>query len=224
MNIDAIENLGIARVLERGTGEVIERSAAAILVRDSVSGAYLIACDDPVEGEVLLGRCAALGCKLLMVSNEALIETAFTRCGFSDRIVCYQVAYYGPSPELDDGLTVRAAELRDLSFLLETYHNLSAEDLERLVKMQNILFGYAQGQLVGFIGEHLEGSMGLLYILPKFRRKGYAAALEKRFIARTLARGFVPFGQVDVGNLASLRLQEKLGLTRSERPIGWMWK
>jgi len=36
--------------------------------------------------------------------------------------------------------------------------------------------------------------------------------------------GLVPFGQVEIHNQASLALQEKLGLTRSEGTIIWMWR
>ncbi len=43
-------------------------------------------------------------------------------------------------------------------------------------------------------------------------------------MARTMEDGFVPFGQVEKDNLASLRLQAKLGMTQSERLIVWMWK
>ncbi|SFQ28916.1 hypothetical protein SAMN02910358_01412 [Lachnospiraceae bacterium XBB1006] len=46
-----------------------------------------------------------------------------------------------------------------------------------------------------FEREHLEGSIGLLHVTPKFRRKGYAMALQK-----------------------------KLGLTQSENTISWMWR
>ena len=86
------------------------------------------------------------------------------------------------------------------------------------------MLGYEGDHPVGFIGEHLEGSMGILYVFPAYRHKGYGAALQKQMIASTMDRGFVPFGQVEKSNLASLRLQEKLGMTRSDNLIVWMWR
>ena len=74
------------------------------------------------------------------------------------------------------------------------------------------------------IGEHLEGSMGLLYVFPEFRRKGYAVALEKSMIVKTLSEGYIPFGQVEKNNRASVLLQKKIGMTISDRLICWMWK
>ena len=87
-----------------------------------------------------------------------------------------------------------------------------------------MFLGYKGALLAGFIGEHLEGSMGLLYVFPEFRRKGIATALEKYYIARTMEKGFVPFGQVEKDNKESLLLQKKLNMTQSEKLTIWMWK
>ena len=96
--------------------------------------------------------------------------------------------------------------------LTQSYHMISPKEMAMVVDRKTMFLGYNGDQLVGFIGEHLEGSMGLLYVFPEFRRRGFAAALQRRLIARTMERGFVPFGQVEKDNLASLRLQEKLNL------------
>ncbi|MBQ7147293.1 MAG: GNAT family N-acetyltransferase [Pseudobutyrivibrio sp.] len=64
----------------------------------------------------------------------------------------------------------------------------------------------------------------LLYILPKFRRRGYVSELEKEMSRRTLAKGYIPFGQVEVDNEASIKLQESMGHTKSENTVMWMWK
>ena len=66
--------------------------------------------------------------------------------------------------------------------------------------------------------------MGLLHVFPEYRRRGFATALQKQYMMRTMKRGYLPFGQVDRNNAASLALQEKLGLQRSDDLIVWMWK
>lgn len=173
MDVCGIEYLGIDRVLKRGSGEIIASQDDALLVRDSVSGAYLLACEDPTD---------------------------------------------------DTGLTVRAAGESDLPMLVENYDLVSPEELAQIVRRQKMLLGYDGERLIGFMGEHLEGSMGLLYVFPEYRHKGFGAALQRHLMARTMEDGFVPFGQVEKDNLASLRLQAKLGMTQSERLIVWMWK
>ena len=223
MEISGIDLLGIDRVLKRGSGEILADTATALLVRDAVSGAYFLACDDLSAGLSLLDRYAG-DCKQLMVANEALGKAAFARYGFSGKLECYQVAYFGEKPAPDSRLTIRVAEESDLPLLAENYRLISREELEAVVQRGSILLGYNGGNLVGFIGEHLEGSMGLLYVFPEHRRKGYGAALQTALIAKTMEQGFVPFGQVEKDNQNSFGLQEKLGMTRSQNRIVWMWK
>ncbi len=224
MDISGIDYLGLDRVLKRGSGEIIAERDDALLVRDSVSGAYLLGCGDETAGLSLLDRHIGRDCNLLMVSNCSLGREAFKKYGFLDMFECYQAAYYGEKPPIDAVLSVRTAEERDLPMLMENYDLISPEELEKVVGRQSILLGYDQGQLIGFIGEHLEGSMGLLYVFPEYRRRGFGSVLQKHLIARTMEQGFIPFGQVKKDNLASLKLQEKLGMTRSENLIAWMWK
>lgn len=219
-----VDCMGLDRVLRRGTGDILVQRADALLVRDRVSGAYLLACEDETLGLSLLDAYADQPLDLLMVTDVNVGRAAFMRYGFSDMFECYQVAYFGAPPPLDERVTVREAQASDLPALLQHYSLISPAELAHIVARGRLLLGYAQGAWVGFIGEHLEGSMGLLYVFPEYRRQGFAAALEKAFIARTMAEGFTPFGQVEKSNVASLRLQEKIGMTRSEELILWMWK
>ncbi len=223
MDIDKIDCLGLDRVLKRGTGEVIAESDDALFLRDRISGAYMLACEDEAVGLALLDRYVSRDCKLLMVSNHALGTAAFERYGFSEKLVCYQAAYYGEKPA-GTGLTVRTADERDLPVLINHYQLISPEELASIVRRKSVLLGYDQGCLIGFIGEHLEGSMGLLYVFPEYRRRGFGAALQNCFMVKTMEKGFVPFGQVEKNNQNSLHLQKKLGMTVSDSLIVWMWR
>jgi GNAT superfamily N-acetyltransferase len=66
---------------------------------------------------------------------------------------------------------------------------------------------------VGFIGLHADGAMGMLEILPKYRRRGYATELVATIADTLLARGWLPWGQIFCDNEASIELNEKLGMT-----------
>ena len=224
MNLSSIENLGIGRVLKRGTGEIIYRDSDAILVWDKVSKAFLFACDDTKKGLSTLDNYINEDCNLLMVSDYDLGKSAFTRYGFEDMIECYQVAYYGEKPKEDTTISFRVANINDIDVLLENYDMISPDELREVVERGNIILGYYDNTLIGFIGEHLEGSMGILYVFPEYRKKGFATALQKHMIAITMEKGFVPFGQVDKDNEISLKLQKKLGMVSSENLITWMWR
>ena len=224
IDISCIDYLGIDRVLKRGTGEIIEDQAEALFVHDTVSGAYFLACENTALCLSLLDRHVDRGIGLLMASNAALGRIVFERYSFSDKLECFQVAYYGELPVNDSILRIRVAARSDLPMLTQSYHMISPKEMAMVVDRKTMFLGYTGDQLVGFIGEHLEGSMGLLYVFPEFRRKGIATALEKYYIDRTMEKGFVPFGQVEKNNKESLLLQKKLNMTQSEKLTIWMWK
>lgn len=218
-----IDFLGIDRILKRGTGRIIEEREGALLAYDEVSGAYFLACGDLALAFSVFEPYAEK-CRLLMCTNIEVGRAILKKYGFAETLECYQVAYYGAPPNADDRLKVRVADKTDLPLLTKTYDLISAEEIAKVVERGMLLLGYDGDNLVGFIGEHLEGSMGLLYIFPQCRRKGYATVLEKLYIKRTIEQGFIPFGQVECSNAASLILQERLGLERSDNIIVWMWK
>ena len=85
------------------------------------------------------------------------------------------------------------------------------------------MFGIdAEGELAAFAGVHAEGSMGMLEVLPAYRRRGMGEALEAWLIGWMLERGRVPFCQIFDGNEASLRLQKKLGLKLASGRLYWV--
>ena len=224
MDVTGIDYLGLGRVLRRGTGEIVEQNEGLLFLRDSVSGAYFLACEDAAEGRDVLARHVDEKTDLLMVADCALGRETFRTYGFAGGIECHQAAWYGEKPAATSALQVRPAEEKDLDLLIRSYEHISPAEMALVVKRRKLLLGYEGGELVGFVGEHLEGSLGLLLVFPPFRRRGFGEALEKIMIAKTMEEGFIPFGQVTKDNAASLRLQKKLGLTVSENLICWMWR
>ena len=224
MDLSRIEYLGLERVLKRESGEIIADTGNALLIRDSISGAYMLACEDSESGLEMMDEHIGPDCNLLMVADYDLGLTAFEKYGFDNKIECYQVAFYGKKAENCSELTVRVADESDLQVLIDNYDMVSPEELAEIVGRKNILLGYHRDRLVGFIGEHLEGSMGILYVFPEYRQMGFGTALQSCFINKTIEQGFIPFGQVEKENTNSLKLQKKLGMTCSKDLIVWMWR
>ena len=225
LNINTLENLNIKRVLERGSGKEIYRDESAILVLDEVSKAFMIACDDADFGMNVLEKNAAKDISLLFTSNKELGAQVFEKYGFTGNMECFQMAYLKTEiPVSNESLSFREATLEDFPFISAGYDLISDEELKEVISRRGIVVGQTDEGNVGFIGEHLEGSIGLLYVLPQHRRKGYAAELEKEMIRRHLSKGFIPFGQVEKTNEASMCLQESIGMTKSDNTVFWMWK
>ena len=158
MDLSRIEYLGLERVLKRGSGEIIADTGNALLIRDSISGAYMLACDDRESGLEMMDEHIGPDCNLLMVADYDLGLTAFEKYGFDNKIECYQVAFYGKKAENCSELTVRVADEGDLQMLIDNYDMISPEEMAEVVGRKNILLGYHRDRLVGFIGEHLKAA------------------------------------------------------------------
>ena len=77
---------------------------------------------------------------------------------------------------------------------------------------QGRFFGaFVNDELVGFVGEHPEGSIGMLEVFEGHQRAGWGRALLAAKIRDHLARGETPWTEVYPHNAASLRLHKKLG-------------
>ena len=138
-----------------------------------------------------------------------------------------QAIYPGKEPpelQLRPGVSIRPLTIEDLDFVLENYHNPGAYEAhirERIA--EGMLGGMVDGELAGFAGIHQEGTVGMLEVLPRFRRRGLAEALEAAVIAQQLQRGRFPYCHVRYGNTASEALQRKMGLVFDEsRTLYWL--
>ncbi len=224
MDLSGVDYVGFKTVIDRGTAEIIEETGDMIFLRDTVSGAYMLAADDGKLGVETLKRHEGLGYGLIMTTCREAYEYARDSYGFGECCECFQFAYLGDIPEEDPRLTLRTACPDDLDTIMRVYDQVSREEMLRDIRRGAVMMAYDGGDLVGFMGEHLEGSLGMLYVFPKFRRKGYASALENAGFAKLIREGRTPFGQVIKGNTASMELQKKKRLTKADRTVYWVWK
>lgn len=124
---------------------------------------------------------------------------------------------------VSDKLQIRPLEENQLGLVLEHYDKLSSNELKSLLINRNLFGGYRDGVLIGFIGTHLEGSLGILEIFPKYRKLGYGTILESYMVNQMLEKGLTPFSQIEVNNKKSLALQDKLGFSISKDKLYWMF-
>ena len=80
---------------------------------------------------------------------------------------------------------------------------------------------YVNDKLVAFIGRHDELSMGLLYVEEGYRKLNIGFSLEAFLINKLLDEKRIIYCQVSYDNIASQRLQEKLGLVKSNQINYW---
>ena len=213
---DALLHMDMLEPIRRGGAELLAASGRGVLQRDLRSGFYAMSAADAAEGERLLSLLPG-DCEFLVLHQEAFCAAAQARFGLTTRVDCRQAVCRSAEPLREDpAISVREAGEADILLIDLHYDKLDAAELRELMRTGELFCAEAEGAVVGFVGFHLEGCMGLLCILPPYRRRGYGAALESWLANRTLERGLVPYGQVECRNEKSLGLQRKLGMELSE--------
>lgn len=204
----------LAEQIRRGIGRVVVAEKNVIFLKDGDANQTLYA-TERIAGRNVLASCVA-PTVLCMLGRVALRDAQYI-LGMHHLSPCYLVVYEKSAPPAyDRALDIRPLDRSHMQAVLEGYTHpeyLREGDLEGLLDAGKILGGFEKGELVGFIGEHPEGSIGMLEIFPKFRRKGWAYALEAAKIESHLRQGFVPWVEVWPDNTVSLKLQESLGFT-----------
>lgn len=172
-----------------------------------------------------VGHPALRGCFLVLTDDEDTAKSLTEARVYREIMPCSQAVYLGAeAPQVSrPGVSLRPLTMADLDFVLENYHHPGAYDEHIRRRIAEGMTGaMADGVLAGFAGLHEEGSMGLLEVLPAFRRRGLAEVLEGDLIRRQLERGLLPYCHIQPGNDASTALQKKLGLTFDSRTLYWL--
>lgn len=175
----------------------------------------------------LLPSLDGAGVGAIVLHQPFLYDELTKKRGFHSFMDCHNCAYYGREPvpyTLPQGAEIKQLAQSHAEFVAANYS--SQADLGYIrERIDAGLFGvFVSGELAGFAGTHDEGSIGLLQVLPQYRRLGLACALEAFLINRQLAFGVLPFGQVRVRNDASLALQKKIGMTVSDKVVHWLFR
>lgn len=160
-------------------------------------------------------------CGLVLVEDP---DTAKVMEGGRPVFPCHQMIYTKKEPPVvhNPAVATRMLTQDDVAFVVENYHNPGAYESHIRRRIQEgMVGGMIDGQLSGFAGVHEEGCIGMLEVVPQFRRRGVAEVLEAQVIAMQMERGKWPYVHVLVGNTASEHLQKKLGLTVDETLLYW---
>lgn len=132
--------------------------------------------------------------------------------------------FHRGSKEQDGALLIQPLDLSYEQTILSHYTMLPEEIIRERLQHHMIYGGFKEEELIGFIGLHQEGSIGILEIFPEHQRKGYATQMELFMIKKQLLAGAIPYGQIDQYNKSSMELQRKLGMQLSDRTICWLFQ
>lgn len=220
LNIDMIESI------RRGKCNIIFASTRGVLIYDAKSGVYMIsALDLQTAGEIILKIPKDIN--VIVIHQNNYCGLLMKEFGLEKEVSCYNVLY-----KSKEKITVYNDDI-DIIRLTDKYEEYVKSNYSSLDKMEKgyirkrinegEMYGAFIGStLCGFIGSHEEGSIGILEVLPQFRKRGIALKLEAFAINLAIEQGRYPYGQVVQGNAPSLNLQNKLGLERAKEKTHWL--
>ena len=218
---DPLLHADMTEALRRGLGVIASAAERGVLVSADEDSCGMLSCADLDTALTLLdGRRFPL-----LSIHQAELESPLCReLGMETWMRCRQAVYLGKEPPAATEEDIRPLTGEHLDFLQANYRHEDSEYLAWLLERRALFGAFREEKPVGFIGKHAEGSMGLLEVLPSFRRQGVGESLERFLIAREVERGNLPYCHVFTANQASLALQRKLGFTLSRDLIYWMWR
>ena len=216
---DPLLHADMTEALRRGLGVIASAAERGVLVSADEDSCGMLSCADLDTALTLLdGRRFPL----LSIHQAELESPLCRKLGMETWMRCRQAVYLGKEPPAATEEDIRPLTGEHLDFLQANYRHEDSEYLAWLLERRALFGAFREEKLVGFIGKHAEGSMGLLEVLPAWRRRGVGESLERFLIAREVERGNLPYCHVFTDNQASLALQQKLGLTLAEGSVIWL--
>lgn len=228
LNRDPVLYLDLTEAVRRGDGKVLGATPHGALAafcsyeKDGQDLGFTMFADDLETAQALLALVPPKP-DFITVHEELYRDELNKRFGFDQLNPCWQLAWLRPTPLplSDTAADIRQLDHSHLPTVLANYSLTDEEYLSWLIA-QGELFGAFDGNtLMAFAGRHAEGSIGLLEVLPQYRRQGLATLLQSYMINLELSRGHIPYGQVFDGNEPSLALQRSLGMARSAGQLFW---
>lgn len=241
---DKRNNVHMMECLSRGLGRICYANGEDVVIFQQEGKICMINAATPESGKALIEnllnaneRSTHEGVKLYakspysclseveqILTSQSFMKDLLEENGYNTLFSCCQFLYTEKVPLSVHHKDIRRLGVESFSYICSHYDMGQAEYVrERLIA--GAMYGaFIEEQLIGFIGIHSEGSIGMLYVEEAYRRQGLASSLEAYLVNRMLERGFIPFTQVKENNKKSVKLQEKLGFYRASNLFWWLEK
>lgn len=221
LNARTVSHIDMLEPLRRGTAKVIYAGEDGVILLETASQACMIA-------ELTVAKCSSIinfeNYSTFAVHNADVAAYIREKYNFAHFFNAHQAAYHKNQPFCDDFSNILLLTSKDAQVIFQNYKSVdNPEYIVNLIDKKQLWGLYENESLAGFMGVHPEGSMGLLEILPKYKRRGYGYKLETFLINYFLEKGQTPFCQVVQGNQPSLKLQQKIGMEISTEITTWLF-
>ena len=208
--------------IKSGAYSIVCASQHGVLAKVSGSELYIVASDSPEETDNLISDINAVS-HILCLDKHSL-ELLQRKFSFKRCTECLLYVFTGKEPiDYNFPYEIKNLDMSHASAVCSNYKLTDESETISQLKSGKMIGAFdTSGDLMGFIGLHSEQSVGMLVVMPRFRRLGVAYAIEAEITNRLIKAGRTPYCHVILGNTASMHLQEKLGYTQSKHNVYWI--
>ena len=203
--------LPLLDVLERGVGEVRLADERAVVVDVPGGHRLLWASDRKLVRRALI--CLGSVRPTCVCATRSIAREA-ARASHGSPRACDLVVWRSDAPAIEPGRDLRVLTTACAEPIVANYSHpeyLLTGELEDLLARGRVIGAFEEGRLVGFVGEHPHGAMGMLEVVPEARRRGWGRTLVAAKVRQLLDEGRLPWAEVWPDNEASLALERAMG-------------
>ena len=210
--------------IHRGSADILAAGPGGVLLYETIGEVHMLAAESEAEALRLLDRLENPA--LITIHNAQAALEAARRFGLGIHLTVHQAVWMAATPPSlpEQELDIRLLDITWAERVNDLYsHDMGLDYMEARLARGELWGAFEGDALMGFIGCHAEGSMGMLEVLQGFRRRGVGRALAAFLIGETLKKGLTPFSQFQLTNHASRQLNQSLGLHICPEIIYWLW-
>jgi len=223
---DLIKNINMINFIEEN--EILETHSVgdAIMVKGISDKEWIyFSCKDKTEFENLLGLLKSED------NNFAILEDwmiPILNRKFKIEVELSTIKYI-LNPDVvipQNKIAVTELSPNDASYLYMNFDYSEYTNIayikERIIKSISAAVRI-QDKLVAWAAIHDDGAIGMLHVLPEFRRQGLAKEVTIYIIKKLRGLGKLPFAHIEENNFNSINLVESLGFVKDRR-VCWASK
>lgn len=223
---DPARYVEMLEVYRRGNCEILYEENDGILLYDHTLHEYLATASTVAGAEDIILKLPS-DYEMLIVHDDVFLTLENTHFNFAKKLVFYNHIYAkrGLYKIPKNNIEFKKLDKQDIPAIKEHY---SVKDLCTDEYLQDrikdgMLGAFLNDTLVGFIGIHDNGAMGMLEVFENYRGKHIGMLLQMMYTNQLIDSkypGYI-YCQIYEDNTASMNLQKKLLLAKAKKPCYW---
>lgn len=222
LNKNVLHHINMIESIKQHHANIIRSDIHGVVLFDVPSETHMISCDSLEDYERLLQDIEEIReCEVFQSWAKSYVQEKYR---LIHRDTYYQAAFLKEDSTANSNpvLKIRLLDENDIPLVKTFYPTNDYSYVIQRLKEGTLFGGFLNDEVIGFIGIHDEGSIGLLAVVEKHKRKGYGLMLMDFIIQHFLGNNRVPYSQISHTNQASILLHQKAGMEISKDVIEWL--